>query len=478
MNAARRRCTARRPANGRWAALPLRAAILPALRLSLLLALAACDGGGSGNDGPSALDVCINSGAPGTAQLAASLGGTFNPGSSYYTADDARIADLPADATGGPGLGVGDVNNDGRADVLVSGGAITSSTNPLYVLLNDGAGSFTNGTTSTLGPSGLTLGVPGRAFIADFNGDGWNDAFIPDFGLDQPPYPGAPNTLLLNDGTGRLVDASSNILQADQNTHDAAMADIDLDGDLDLYVANIGEFEYSYTLVNDGAANFTAARLPTDADHGSTGVELADLDGDGAPDLILGGGTGSGNAIVWNDGAGNFGSAGCTPLPGAEPFVLAPEVTALDIEGDGDNDIFISFTGSNYDGQYLQVLVNQGGRTFTDESLARIPGQTGAGNWIERILPMDFNGDGAMDFYIRNHGLTPSDYRGLVWLNNGSGVFTPLDDSVFGMRGYGAFVDADADGGHDYIRFSFPPGATVVDLTLFVQNAAFTLVPP
>ena len=113
----------------------------------------------------------------------------------------------------------------------------------------------------------------------------WNDFFIADHGYDAPPFPGWNNQLLLwtsegyTDASDRLPDDTTGF------THNAAVGDVDGDGDIDVLVANNGGdfIPGPYFLLNDGAANFTSntSRLPdvleTDRYQAPWAVEIADL---------------------------------------------------------------------------------------------------------------------------------------------------------------------------------------------------------
>ena len=114
-------------------------------------------------------------------------------------------------------------------------------------------------------------------------------------------------------------------------------------------------------------------------------------------------------------------------------------------------------------------MVNNGDRTFTDETDLRLFGMSGDGEWILRIAPIDFNADGAPDLLIQTTDYQQKGYPELIFLNNGVGVFTALDNSVLG-RDEGLFlpIDADGDGGLDFIVKSFAIG-TGDFLSLLVQ---------
>jgi hypothetical protein len=83
------------------------------------------------------------------------------------------------------------------------------------------------------------IDVPREIVVADFNGDGNPDLFVADHGLDDEPWPCHQNTLILSAPGGKLVNATSFLPQQLDMTHSADAADIDGDGDQDLYIGNM-----------------------------------------------------------------------------------------------------------------------------------------------------------------------------------------------------------------------------------------------
>ena len=131
-----------------------------------------------------------------------------------------------------------DIDGDGSLDVIGSRAIDGFGPGaPIEILLNDGNGRFPQ-TTSGL----ITGAAPGliharQWLVGDFNGDSADDLFVADHGLDQFPFPGFPNTLLLSSG-GSLSNSSSNVGMASAFTHGAAVGDIDNDGNLDILMNN------------------------------------------------------------------------------------------------------------------------------------------------------------------------------------------------------------------------------------------------
>lgn len=70
--------------------------------------------------------------------------------------------------------------------------------------------------------------------------------------------------------------------------------------------------------------------------------------------------------------------------------------------------------------------------------------------------PFDFNSDGAPDLLLQHDVAGQVDYREMIFLNNGVGVFTPLDNSlILDIIGLFFPLDADGDGGLDFIAWTY-----------------------
>jgi hypothetical protein len=357
------------------------------------------------------------------------------------------------------GMRSADFNGDGWPDVvLYRGFDFTTTPAPLEILLNDGAGNLVLGTSQVFSGTVSTVVGARELLLADFNGDGRVDIFVADHGMDAPPMPGSQNTLVLSAPGGKLVDATAHLPQQDDITHSAAAADIDGDGDLDLYLGNLwGQtmLAPAIWLNSDGAGTFVVAtgRLPyplEDLDFGGfTTCEFLDVNNDGSPDLVLGdagddleGGTDS--LVLLNDGTGHF-----TPLPNAipaKPFSPSDsplDIDAYDLNGDGYQDLLMTFTRWTYVGRYIQVLINNRDGTFRDETALRLPQSVNYDAWITWVFLHDLDMDGHLDIVAQPIGGEGP----LFYLNTGAGSFRPLAN-VFGM-GHPflfTFVDLDRDG--------------------------------
>jgi hypothetical protein len=360
-------------------------------------------------------------------------------------------------------LGVGDVNNDGRPDIVITHLLFQNKgTFPVALALNDGHGGFTDGSSLFVGPAPRTQHARNIVF-ADFNRDGRTDFFIADHGYDADPYPGYQNTLVLSTPDGHLRDASANLPQRYDFTHSAAAADVDGNGTIDLVAMNLCcSGPGPDVLLNDGSGFFRSAQgrlglAETDrGTHTYPTSRFADVDGNGTPDLILGADRQlSANAILLNDSSGHF--TWTEPLP-PKPFgptSIALDIEPLDLDGDGATDLVITYTRGDpfYVGAYIQVVMNDGHGHFTDETATRLPQQPSGNDWVIRVQPIDLNGDGKIDLAARLSYGGHSSY-----LNDGTGHFA-LSENVL-APGMHAFVDVNGDGVPDAVTVEWGSPAT------------------
>ena len=180
--------------------------------------------------------------------------------------------------------------------------------------------------TSTHLPSGLLTGQSMDAGAGDVDGDGDLDIVIAnEFN---------PNILLLNDGNGRFSNGSARLPPDIRDSEDVGLADFDGDGDLDIVVVSEDD-QVNELYFNDGTGRFSdeGHRLPV---RGTTnGVVVADLTGDGFPDILLA--NNGQDAFLVNDGEGNFIDETAARLPRSGD--VTQDLELGDVDGDGDLDI-------------------------------------------------------------------------------------------------------------------------------------------
>jgi len=405
-------------------------------------------------------------GADDVAILRAHYVGDFRPGASLR---------LPFPAAAGLTQSrSGDFNGDGHADLAVVTQIGTGTAPaPTFILLGDGKGGLRDATPELFGQAPLKVVGGGRTLVADFNGDGRSDIFQLDFGNDAPPFPGGVNSLYLSGADGRLHDASATLPQRPDLNHGASAADLDSDGDIDILVNTLDEG--NLLLINDGAGRFSENRAlltPSPTQSTSTYSGIADLNGDLAPDLVLGAWDGDPLAlptrVLFNDGQGRFnGAPVALPAAGLSKEIVL-DVKTLDLNGDALPDLMLSVTngGANdvfYHTGYIQLLVNDGAGGFRDETAARLPQskQAAGPGWFMSLSAVDLNNDGLVDILAESAG---GEMTSRAYLNRGGGSFAPVWESGRGERAQAA--DMNGDGLLDLVLSSDAGLVTVMSNTL------------
>ena len=238
----------------------------------------------------------------------------------------------------------------------------------------------------------------------DLNGDGHDDIWIGG-GAGQAGYVLLHNT---NDSYVSLRNTAFEA-DRDFEDMQGALFDADSDGDLDLYVVSgSNEFpEGSEALtdrlyVNDGTGVFArnADALPANLRINGQCVEPFDLEGDGDTDLFIGGRLIAGqyplpanSAILQNDG-GKFRDVTSEVSDGLIGMGLVTDATASDVDSDGDHDLVIV-------GEWMNptVLVNNGGTLKLDND--KFSDMSGLWWAVEAL---DLDGDGDEDLLMGNLG--------------------------------------------------------------------------
>jgi hypothetical protein len=363
----------------------------------------------------------------------------------------------------------GDVDRDGDLDIVLA----PWGTRPPRLILNDGHGRMTE-VTSTHMPT-----IPGPVVLqdalADIDGDGDLDYFAAHY-VHSPSTP--PVTILLNDGAGHFTDVTATAYPDWRQTHPyyssggCVLADFDGDGDVDAALgssATAGNNGRSFILLrNDGTGVFTydpTAFPPGSGGRGDANGEtrIGDLDGDGDIDIVAPARQ-QGGALWINDGTGHFTDETTSrfhPVSGYQ--FLGLEIG--DLDGDGDIDIVF---GPGFTRVPPVLYINDGSGNFYPAPAGSVPADV-VGAIQNRLFDIDEDGD--LDLLCIEPPLGSVNFAGrdqLLW-NDGSGRFThdsghlSFEPSTNGGVYDLAFGDFDGDGDIDLVcgdgaAVPWPPG--------------------
>jgi hypothetical protein len=282
---------------------------------------------------------------------------------------------------------------------------------------------------------GMSLGR--QLLVADFNSDNTLDFYVADHGIGT--HKGVRDSYFLSQPNGAWIESSDTHLSHSNFRvfdHGGATGDIDNDGDMDVVITELNHQKNGtsfWCLMNNGTGFLKKRKC---GGSFAFGLELADMDGDGDLDALVGaheyGRSQAFTGIVWNNGKGYFSQK--TALPQHKnTWGTIPEVSASDLDNDGDLDIVYSRAGKLYVGTAIQIIENLDNKKFKDHGifpLVEAPSNfkpIGEGNewndFIENIIFRDFDKDGDSDIYLSSGSRKTN---GSILINNGGFKFDIL----------------------------------------------------
>lgn len=265
----------------------------------------------------------------------------------------------------------------------------------------------------------VELGYSQGISVGDYNGDGFGDIYVTNCGK---------NTLWENLGDGTFVEVtgSTGVGNGQRWSSTSAWADIDLDGDLDLYVCNYVQYDRfnphpcaddkgnpaichpkhvdawpDALYINNGDGTFTNEAQQRgvfgDGNKG-LGVAIADFDKDGDPDIYVANDT-TANFLFINDGTANFKEVaalqGCD-VDRAGSFQASMGLGIFDYDENGFLDIFLT----HYEEESNTLYQNKGDVGFQDVS-AKVKLYSTTLPWLGfGTIMADFNNDTFADIFV------------------------------------------------------------------------------
>lgn len=323
----------------------------------------------------------------------------------------------------------GDVNGDGNLDLLITGQNPDLDETTTLYLGNGDLGFSEAG-------AGLTGVAGGSSSIDDVNNDGDLDLLITGEDANSDPT----STLYLGDGQGGFTEAGAGLTGVENSS--SSIADVDGDGNPDLLITGLDAngTPTAMLYLGDGQGGFTTAGA------GLTGVfnsasSIGDFNNDGNLDLVItgdkdpSGGSRNPEATLYlGDGQGGFTEASAE-LTGV---VLATSSVG-DVNEDGNLDLLLVGGGgfSIADGT-LYLGDGQGGFTEAGADLTEVSGASSAIG--------DVNDDGHLDLVITGNETAA------LFLGDGDGGYTEAGTGLTGVDdGSSTFGDVDNDGHIDLL---------------------------
>lgn len=333
-----------------------------------------------------------------------------------------------------------DVNNDGTIDLFISNGKAGGQNNRLY--LNNGAGNFTAVANNPI----VLDGKPSDgATFADTDNDGDPDAFVANWYNEN-------NLFYTNDGSGSFTSIDGvPIVTSGGYSETASWGDYDNDGLLDLYVTRSGAstlLRRNQLYHNDGGNVFTKVTAGAPVIHAfvSRSVNWTDIDLDGDLDLFVTneGSSANNENLYRNDGAGTFTAITTGDLVNNGGSTMSS--SWADYDNDGDLDVYLCNDGSDN-----ALFRNDGNFNFTKitgDPVTMTNSHSFSSAWS------DIDNDGDLDLFVTNaYNPVAAELNNLLYVNNGDATFTKVESGAPATDlswSYGcAFGDYDNDGFED-----------------------------
>lgn len=349
-------------------------------------------------------------------------------------ADGAGVSSVSQIAVGkGPGtVVIADLNRDAKLDLIVA----NEEDNNLTVLLGDGKGVFAPAKNSPF-PAGH---APTDISVADLSEDGKQDLAIANHDTKYV-------TILLGDGQGGFAPAASSPVTVQSNPHPHGIAIADFNGDHHLdFVIESWMDNKVLVMFGDGTGNFaTPGRMFDVGQMPYVKVRASDVNKDGNADIVTTNFRSRNVTVLLGDGKGGFTQATGSPFQVQKrPFYA----DIADLNGDGKPDIAVaSYSGQGTDPSEdgVTILLGDGQGGFRPMSGSPFPT---TGRSSGSLALGDINGDHLQDIAIANG----STHNVTILLGNTRGTFQTGATIEVGREPYRLAVgDLNGDGKADIV---------------------------
>ena len=325
----------------------------------------------------------------------------------------------------GSTLAAGDVNADGRVDLIVSAPVYSSSTGRAYIFYNDG-----NYATSTTGADVTITGQAasdlfgGAIATGDWNADGKADLVIGAIGASGNQ---GRAYIFWNDGSIPTTAATADVIitgiTGNDNFGNAfTLGDFNADGKKDLVVGAWQYYSgsgtgfvyifYNGSIITESASGADIA-ITGDGTTARFGVALntGDFNADGKVDLVVGAYGASSNAgrayVFYNDGSiPTTAATADVTITGEASTIFGTALEVGDFNADGATDLLVSASGYNSSSGRVYLFYNDGSIPTTAATADVIidPG-VNYETFGYALVSGDFNADGRVDFAASAYGL-------------------------------------------------------------------------
>ena len=333
----------------------------------------------------------------------------------------------------------GDLNSDGKTDLVVGAYVYTANTGRAYIFNQNSAGGFTTPLAAT-SANVIITGETSSAFAVtlaagDFNADGRTDLVA---GATTYSTSVGRAYIFYNDGSIPTTAATANVIITGEASgylgYPFAAGDFNADGRTDLAV---GAYRYStntgraYIFYNDGSIPTTAATadvIITGEASSSLGYSLVagDFNADGKTDLAAGASSynsNQGRAYIFYSQNGLVGTN--NNITGeATTNLFGFSLAAGDFNGDGKTDLAVGAYGYSSNAGRAYIFYNDGSIPTTAATADVIITGEASSYFSQAMTVGDFNSDGKTDLAVGAYMYTTTTGRAYIFYQNSAGGFT------------------------------------------------------